>query len=195
MRLIGFEKLVLCALMLLAVPLANTVAQDEPHGTWRAPPVGTKAEFNYGADWEVVAVEGGKIHVQGARSAELKNVSWYIYRGMLDSINFEGNERIFDTEEVDRLFPLEVGNKTTINSDSKNRKIKITYEVVAFKRVKTKFGTRQLFKIEFTEKGKGFRAHGWGFYDPEYGVWIGGDYTYKHNPVYKWRLISLDMPE
>ena len=72
MRLIRFGKIVLCALVMLGAPFANAVAEDEPDGTWRAPPIGTKATYNFGQTWEVVAVEGGKVHVKGDRSSEKK---------------------------------------------------------------------------------------------------------------------------
>ena len=32
--------------------------------------------------WEVVAVDGGKVHVKGDRSKQVKNTKWYIYRGI-----------------------------------------------------------------------------------------------------------------
>ena len=195
MRLIRFGKIVLCALVMLGAPFANAVAEDEPDGTWNAPPVGTKATYNFGASWEVVAVDGGKVHVRGARSSQLKSATWHIYKGIAESISSEGKKRSYDTATVDKLFPLKVSNKTTVNYSERDWNLNATYEVVAFKRVKTILGTRQLFKIAFTEKGVGHRAKGWGFYDPELGVWIGGDYTWGNNPTYKWRLVRLDLPE
>ena len=172
MRLIRFGKIVLCALVMLGAPFSNAVAEGEPDGTWNVPPIGTRAVYNYGASWEVIAVDGGKVHVKGDRSSQTKNVTWYLYRGMLDSTTFEGKARSFDTAAVDKLFPLKVGNKTTILTSTEEESVKITYEVVAFKKVKTILGNRQLFKIAFTERGVGHRAKGWGFYDPEIGVWI-----------------------
>ena len=194
MGLIRLGKIAVCVLIMLAAPLASVVAEGEPDGTWRAPPIGTKATYNYGASWEVISVEDGKMHLQGDRHSELRNISWYVYRGMVDSISLSGEKRSFDKEEVDKLFPLEVGNKITVDVSVSNKNVKFTYEVVAFKTVKTILGKRKLFKIEFTEKGSSYRANGWGFFDPEYGVWIGGDYTYNRDPVYKWRLTRLDLP-
>lgn len=195
MRLIRFGRIVLCVLVLLGAPLATAGAESEPDGTWRAPPIGTKAEYNYGRSWEVVAVDGGKVHFKGDFNSEIKNVKWYNYKGMVDSLTVLRKRLSVDTAGVDKLFPLKVGNKTVVNSSSKEGNFKYTYEVVAFKKVKTFLGMRQLFKIAFTERGAGHRAKGWGFYDPEYGVWIGGDYNWGNNPTFKWRLTRLDFPE
>ena len=147
MRLIGFGKIMLCALMLLGAPLVSAVAEGESNGTWRAPPIGTKAEYNYGASWKVVSVESGEIHLKGDRHSELSNISWYVYKGMVDSISLSGQERTFDKAEVDELFPLKVGNKITVNVSVSNENVKFTYEVVAFKTVMTFLGKRKLFKI------------------------------------------------
>lgn len=195
MGLIRLGKIALCALILLGSPLASAVAEGEPGGTWRAPPIGTKAAFNYGGSWEVVAVDGAKVHVKGDLSSDTKNTTWFIYRGMLASKTFDGRQMTIDAEALDTLFPLKVGNKTTVRCSSGEWKLKINYEVVAHKRVKTFLGVRQLFKIEFTERASDYRGYGWGFYDPEYGVWIGGDYTWGNNPTFKWRLTRLDLPE
>ena len=192
---IKFGMIVLFGLVMLAAPLASAVAEDEPDGTWRAPPIGTKATYNFGQTWEVVAVEGGKVHVKGDRSSEKKNTKWYKYRGLLDSKTFDGRSMSIDTAALDALFPLNVGNKATVHCSAGEWKLKINYEVVSRKGVKTILGVRQLFKIEFTERASDYRAHGWGYYDPEYGVWIGGDYNWGNRPTYKWRLVHLDLPE
>ena len=195
MRLIRFGKIVLCALVILGAPLANAVAEGEPDGTWRAPPIGTKATYNSGQMWEVVAVDGGKVHVKGDRSKQVKNTKWYIYRGIFGNKTFDGRTMSIDTAALDTLFPLKVGNKTTVLASVGDWRLKVNYEVVSHKKVKTILGVRQLFKIEFTERASDYRAEGWGYYDPEIGVWIGGDYSWGNNPTYKWRLVRLDIPE
>ena len=195
MRLIRFGKIVLCALVMLGAPFANAVAEGEPDGAWRVPPIGTKAIYNYGRSYEVVAVDGGKVHVKGDISSQKKNTKWYIYRGLFESKTFDGRSMSIDTAALDKLFPLKVGNKTTVNASAGGWRLKVNYEVVSHKKVKTILGVRQLFKIEFAERASDYRAKGWGYYDPEFGVWIGGDYTWGNNPTYKWRLVRLDLPE
>ena len=195
MRLTRFAKVLLCVLVILCLPIAGAVAQDEPDGTWNAPPIGTKAVYNYGAAWEVIHIDGGKVYVKGDRGNETQDTAFYIYRGMMDGLSFDGEVVSIDMAALDKLFPLKVGNKTTLSSYIGDWKFKTTYKVVSHKTVDTVLGKRQVFGIAFFEKGKGHRVKGWGYYDPELGIWHGGSVTFGDGSPFKWKLLHLELPE
>ena len=66
---------VLFALTILCLPIAGVFAEGELDGTWKAPPIGTKAAYNYGANWEVVAVKSDRVFVIGDPGNKIQNVS------------------------------------------------------------------------------------------------------------------------
>ena len=186
----------MCALILLGAPLASAVAEDEADGTWRAPPIGTKATYNYGQSWEVISVDGNKVYVKGDRGASVQNVSWYLYRGMFDSISTIGAKIIYNPVELDALFPLKIGNKTTVSANAGGWKFKTLYKVTKYKEVETLLGKRPVFVIAFLERGDdNFKGKGWGYYDPELGMWHRGTYTWGDNDPYKRKLLHLEVPE
>lgn len=178
MGLAKIRTIVLCVLVVSAVSVACAAAAEEPDGTWNPTPVGTKVAYNVGMNWEVTGVDGFKVYRKGDRSPEVQDVSWYSYRGLFDSIAFsDGKDVTFDAAAIDKLFPLKVGNKTTISASKPGWKWKTILKVTSYKEVKTKLGKRPVFGIAFLEKGDGgFRSKGWIHYDPELGFWHRGKY-------------------
>ena len=200
MRLIRRASIVVFALAILCLPAASAVAEGEPDGTWKPPPIGTKLEYNYGAKYEITGVEGSKVYAKGARSTETKgmNLTWYIYKGTFHSIWVDGQEIAFDKEALDNLFPLQIGNKTTVAAKKEDGwSWKTAYKVTKFKEVDTLLGKRPVFVVAFLEKGGRHKAKGWGYYDPELGIWHGGLYRWGEGEDEKifWRLTHLDVPE
>ena len=200
MELIRLGRIAVCALVLLGAPLANALAEGEPDGTWRAPPIGTKLTYNYGAKYEITGVEGSKVYAKGARSTETQdmNLTWYIYKGTFHGIWVDGQEISFDEEALDNLFPLKIGNKTTVAAERADGwKWKTAYKVTKFKEVDTLLGERPVFVVAFLEKGGGHKAKGWGYYDPELGIWHRGLYRWGEGDAEKinWTLTHLEVPE
>ena len=85
MRLIRRASIVVFALAILHLPATNAVAEGEPDGTWKPPPIGTKVAYNYGAKYEIIRTEGSKVFVKGRRSSETQEMAWYIYKGTFHS--------------------------------------------------------------------------------------------------------------
>ena len=198
MRLISLAGRALFVLAIGSLPLASAVAEGEPDGTWRALPVGTKATYDYGASWEVVEVDGRKVYVAGDRSPQVRDVTWHLYWGLLDSISSSGSEVNFDPADMDKLFPLRPGNKTTLSASAGGWNWKTTYKVTKFKEVDTLLGKRPVFVIVFVESGDGnYKAKGWGYFDAEFGFWHRGSYIFGEDSgnKWKWGLVSLELPE
>lgn len=196
MELIKSVRIALYAFILLGSPLASAVAEGELDGTWKAPPIGTKATYNHGASWEVISVDGNRVYVQGDRSTQIQDVSWYLYRGLFDSISSSGAKIKFDPAELDALFPLKIGNKTTLSGNAGGWKWKTLYKVTKHKEVETILGKRPVFVIAFLERGDdNYKAKGWGYYDPKLGIWHRGTYAWGDNDPYKWKLLHLEVPE
>lgn len=200
MRLIGFGRIVLFVLVLLGAPLANAIAEGEPDGAWKPPPIGTKVEYNFGAKYEVTRIEGSKYYVKGARTTETHGMDfeWYIYKGTFHSMWADGQKVSFDQEALDSFFPLKIGNKTTVAAERADGwKWKTAFKVTKYKEVETLLGKRPVFVVAFLEKGKGHKAKGWGYYDPEPGIWDGGLYQWGEgdNQKLNWRLTHLEVPE
>lgn len=196
MRLINLGRIALCVLVISCLPFVAAVAEDEPDGTWKAPPIGTKATYNFGASWEVVAVRDGRVFLLGDRSTSMQNVTWHRYRGMLASISDDGWKRTVDEGAVDKLFPLKVGNKTTVSAPQGDWNFRVMLKVTAIRTIDTLIGPRKVFRIAFLERGDdNHRAKGFGYYDAELGIYHGGIYIYGDNEPYRWKLLILEVPE
>ena len=196
MRLTRFSKVLLCVLVVSAVPLTGAADELELDGTYRPTPVGTKAIYNYGEAWEVIAIDGSKIVFKGDRSSQVQDAVWYKYKGMFYSIGDNGASATFDTEAIDKLFPLKVGNETTVTGSEGSWRWKTKYKVMSAKEVETLIGRRGVFVIGFWMAGDGnFRAKGWGYFDPQISVWHRGTMTVGHGDKYKWKTLHLELPE
>ena len=196
MRQLSAARLALCLLAMLCLPLTSVIAEDDSDGTWKPVPVGTKAVYNYGESWEVIAVDGGKVILKGDRSNQAQDVVWYKYKGLFNSIGDSGAATKFDRGAIDKLFPLQVGNKTTVSADMGGWKWKTTYKVTKFKEGDTLLGKRPVFVIGFLARGDdGFKAKGWGYFDAELGLWHRGTYKWGDNDPSKWKLLHLEIPE
>lgn len=198
MRLIGFARGTLLGLAILCLPFASVFAEGDLQGSWKPLPIGTKAAYDYGASWEVVEVDGHKVYVAGDRSSQAQDVSWHLYWGLLDSISSGGAEVIFDSADIDKLFPLKVGNKTTLSASAAGWNWKTTYKVTKFKKVDTLLGKRPVFVIVFVESGDdNYKAKGWGYFDAEFGFWHRGSYMFGDDSSNKWKwgLVNLELPE
>ncbi len=76
MAIFDIPKFVLCALVVSVVSITSTIAAEEPDGTWKPTPIGTKVTYNIGMSWEVTAVDGGKIYRKGNRGPDVTGVTW-----------------------------------------------------------------------------------------------------------------------
>ena len=189
-------RLVLCLLAVLCLPLTSVIAEGNSDGAWKPIPVGTKAIYNYGESWEVIAIDGSKIILKGDRSNQAQDVVWYKHKGMFNSIGDSGAVIKFDPEAIDKLFPIKIGNKTTISASIEGWKWKLVYKVTKFKEVDTLLGRRSVFVIAFAERGDdNYKAKGWGYYDAEFGFWHRGTYAWGDNDPVKWKLLHLEIPE
>ncbi len=199
MAIFDIPKFVLYALVVSVVSITSTIAAEEPDGAWKPTPIGTKVTYNIGMSWEVTAVDGGKIYRKGNRGPDVTGVTWYNYRGLFESINYsDGGELDFDTNSIDKLFPLKVGNKTTVSYSLPGWRGKTAYKVVAYKEVKTLLGIRPVFVIAYVDSGDGnYRAKGWNHYDPELGFWHRGVYTILSGTggELKMWITDLELPE
>ena len=195
MRLMSLARIALCVLAISCFPLAASAAEGELDGTWKPTPVGTKAVYNFGTSWEVVAVRHGRVFLVGDRSTELQNVAWHRYRGMVDSISDSGWKRTIDEAALDRIFPLKVGNETTFTAPEGDWNFRSKLKVVAIKTIDTLIGKRKVFRIEFFDGGDdNYRAKGFGYYDPELSLFHRGIYIFRNGDPYRWKLVHLEVP-
>ena len=196
MRRYDFGQIAVCLFVALCLSLINVDAQAASDGAWKPTPVGTKAVYNYGESWEVIAIDGSKVILKGDRSNQAQDVVWYKHKGIFNSIGDSGAVIKFDPEIIDKLFPLKIGNKTTISADIGGWKWKTTYKVTKFKEVDTLLGKRPVFVIGFLERGDdNYKAKGWGYYDAEFGFWHRGSYAWGDSDPIKWKLLHLEIPE
>ena len=97
---------------------------------------------------------------------------------------------------MDSLFPLKIGNKTTVTAKKEDGwRWKTAYKVTKYKEVETLLGMRPVFVIAFLEKARGHKAKGWGYYDPELGIWHRGTYNWGVDEKFDWKLTHLEVPE
>ena len=196
MRLSGLKMLALCFAMIFVAPIAGATAEGELDGTYRPTPVGTKAIYNYGESWEVIAIEESKTFFKGDRSSQAQDTVWYKYKGMYYSIGDNGAAAKFDTEAIDKFFPLKIGNTTTVTGSEGDWDWKTKYKVMSSKEVDTLIGKRGVFVIAFQMVGEGnFRAKGWGYFDPEISVWHRGIFIVGDGDKYNWKTLHLELPE
>ena len=196
MGLIRLGKFALCVLVISVAPFAATADDLELDGSYRPTPVGTKAVYNYGESWEVIGIDGNKTIFKGDRSSQVQDAVWYKYRGMYYSIGSEGSAAKFNTEAIDNLFPLRVGNDTTVDGSEGSWHWKTKYKVMSAKEVETLIGKRDVFVIGFWMSGdSNFRAKGWGYFDPAISVWHRGTMTVGGGDKYKRKTLLLELPE
>ena len=140
------------------------VASEDLDGSWRAPAVGTKLTYEDGTSREVVSVDGKKVYYKGERSPRLRDVEWYSYMGMFTSIASDGRKWKFDGKAIAQLFPLKIGNKSTVNVRIGNWRGRTTFKVTAVDEVETPIGMRKVFEIKSSTVGihGGYMAKDWG---------------------------------
>ena len=188
----------LCGLLIVGAIGAGAMAGDAPDGRWRPPPVGTLLEYNYGESCRVVAVETNRYHCEGDRSFQVQGTSWSVYRGMLRSTYYyDGSPFTFDESKLDRLFPLEVGKKTTLEYAIGDYRVRVAYKVTAFKTIRTRLGPRPVFVVSYVERGPdGYRGKGWSYLDAELGFGHSGKHitVSDGNKESIWRLFNVELP-
>ena len=163
----------LVSFAMLGAVSASAVADEVPDGYWRAPPVGTLLEKNFGQSCRVIAVEDDSYVCKGDLAyLGVRDTTWTVYRGLeIDTHAFNGSKRAFDKRKVDELFPLKVGNTTTFTLETGGDVYKYKYKVSSIKTIQTLLGPRTVFGITFTETGQtnDYKGKGWNYLDAELG--------------------------
>ena len=194
----NIAKGLLGGLALAVVVSGSPMADDSIDGHWRPPPVGTLLEYNQGESCRVVAVDEHSFVCKGDRSYWVQNVTWTVYRGILpDTALGDGSPVIFNKQQADKLFPLEVGNLVDIDGRTASVGWEMKIKVTSFKKVETRLGERPVFAISYIETAEnGYKAKGWGYLDAEYGFFHSGKRVEVSggNTEYNWRLFTLELP-
>ena len=190
----------LLAAVLAAFAFAGPALAQDLDGTWRPPPIGTKIAYNSGVVYEVVAADGGNVHVKGDRSLRLQDTTWSNYRSLWSSVSGQGAANTVDKDALDSLFPLEVGKTATFAWRSGKWRGETTYKVSSIKTIETLLGPREVFGIVLSERGthgNKFQGKGFMYFDPALGIQHKGRYieVSNDNKTTNWRIVCLELPE
>ena len=137
----------------------------------------------------MIAVEDDRYFCKGDRNYWNQDRTWTVYRGLVyDMSGNDGSPVIFDKRALDRLFPLAVGNKVTVNFSGGS--YRTVYKVSSLKTIRTRLGLRPAFGISYFETGgDGYKGKGWSYIDAELGFQHYGKHVAvsDDNKEYKWR--------
>ena len=173
------------------------VADDEPDGVWRAPPVGTLLQSNIGMSCRVIAVDDDRYHCEGDRSYWAQDRTWSVYKGLLEDVSAAGAKIRFGRQELDELFPLEVGRATTVRGRTANISWEMTFEVTSLKTIQTRLGPRSVFGVTYRETAEnGYKAKGWYYLDAHLGFYHSGKRIEVSggNTQHRLRLFTVELP-
>ena len=183
----------------VALGIMGSVSADNLDGTWKPPAVGTKIAYDDGTSYEVIRIEGNAVYLKGNRSAQVTDVEWMDYMGMYyDMSDSDGREFFFSKEAVEDLFPLEVGNESTVSANDGEWHWKTTFEVTKIREIETLLGPRQVFVIKWYDKGTGgssYSGQGYGYWDPELSIWYEGAYKARGEERLDWKATSIELPQ
>ena len=196
-EIIRYWKTLLVAVVALGV--MGSVSANDLDGTWKPTAVGTKVVYDDGSSFEVIRVDGNEVFFKGNRSADVTDVEWMAYMGMYDNMsNSDGSEWFFSKEAIERLYPLEVGNESTVPVNDGRWHWETTFKVTKIKEIETPLGPRQTFVIKYNVKGVAdldYSGQGYGYYDPELSIWYEGAYKSKGSARVDWKATSVELPQ
>ena len=190
-------KTLLSAVVVLGI--MGSASADDLDGTWKPTAVGTKVVYDHGLSYEVIRVDGNEVYFKGNRSAEVTDVEWMAYMGMYDNMSgSDGAEWFFSREAIEDLYPLAVGNESTVSVNDGQWHWKTTFKVTKIKEVETPLGPRNVFVIKYFDKGvagNSYSGQGYGYFDPELSIWFGGAYKAKGDARRDWNVTSVELPQ